>query len=476
MFDEAIIDRTANVALRVEPASKHASNPLHRWTHDVPWPMDTPYTTWHLVEGVQVPPWEKMTGVLDPNVIWDDEEGLYKVWYYTRMYDRKLENKKYDDAYASWLDDIEPKEGVRHINLALCFMTSEDGLNWVRPALDVFRYKGEPTNIVLLGTDGGAGVIKDLRDPDPRRRYKLIARRWSKPPRIGTAVSPDGIHWSEFTLAVHAKGDTHTNTFWAPDIQAYVGISRGFDTREKVRTVVRFESSDFVTWSKPKEVLRGPKSSQIYTLLPSYYAPGYYIAVMSILTADGQVHAELAWSRDTRQWHRIDEGTPFIPNAEVPDGYDHGMIYPSAPLVLQDEVRFYYGATVEKHVTTWRTTSLNLATIGRDRFAGYEVVDSTQPGLVTTKPFLLTGEPVKITADVEDGGSLRVTVLNSRGEPMPGFDQNSCDVVNTSVTDHILTWRGRNLSHLRGTQVAFTIELNRAKVYSLSGRMRLANQ
>ena len=66
--------------------------------------------------------------------------------------------------------------------------------------------------------------------------------------------------------------------------------------------MVRSESADFVHWSDAEEIMRGPKDAQVYTLLPSYYAPGYYIGLMSIIKSDGQVHAELAWSPDTRRW------------------------------------------------------------------------------------------------------------------------------------------------------------------------------
>lgn len=471
MFDSTIISQAENAVLRVTQVTKHPGNPLERWTHHVPWPMPEEYAMTHLTEGVEVPPWEKQSGVLNPNVIWDEDQQLYRMWYYARMYDEKLEGKQYEDAYASWLDDIEPQADIRTINLALCHMVSEDGVNWTRPALDVFTYKGEPTNIVLLGTQGGAGVFKDRQDPDPNRRYKLIARAWNRPARLGTAVSPDGIHWSEFEYASEVKADTHSNVFWAPDIRKYVGISREFDGRTKVRTVVRIESRDFVNWSKPEEVLRGPSDSQVYTLLPSYYAPGYYIGVMSIIKADGRVHAELAWSPDTRHWQRIDEGTPFIANGDAADAYDHGMIYVSAPLILDDEIRIYYAGLPEKHVKAWRTTSLNLATIGRDRFAGYEPEDAAQPGFITTEPFQLTGEAMTVTADVETGGALRVEVLDARGKPVPGFGLEDCDAVTDSVTDHPVTWGGADLAQLYRARVSFRFEIKDAKLFSMRGRM-----
>ena len=476
MFDSRIIEQTDNVVLRVEQAVKHKDNPLQRWTHHVPWPMSGEYKFKHLIEGVKVPVWEEQTALHYPNVIWDADEHLFKMWYYTRMYDKN--HMKHDGTGSKWLNYIEPRDKVHPVaagsNLTVCYMISSDGLKWSRPVLDVFSYKGKPTNIVAIG-NSGAGVFKDPHDSDPSRRYKMFANVGrTNPVRIGTAVSPDGIHWSDPKPAIQAKGDTHNNAFWAPDIKKYVGISRGYDYAAKVRTVVRAESKDFVNWSKPKEILRGPKDAQIYTLLPAYYAPGYYIGLMSIIKADGQVHTELAWSPDTRRWQRIDEGTPFIANSAAADGYDHGMIYASAPVVLDDGIRIYYAGLVEKHVRTWRTTSLNLATIGRDRFAGYACKDPQQVGTVTTKPFRLGDGGLKITADVQKGGEIRVAALDAGGDPIPEFTLADCDAVRESVTDRAVTWGGKDASHLPPSGAAFQFQLKRAKIFSMSGGMKPA--
>ena len=469
MFDSRIIEQTDNAVLRVEPAVKCGRNPLERWTQHVPWKMKSDYKLKHLIAGVEVPVWEKQTAILYPNVIWDKEDQLFKMWYYSRMREDRSSRKN-----APWVSHIQPRDQIVDGYLAECYMVSEDGLSWSRPAMDAFTYKGKPTNIVELG-NAGAGVFKCPHDPDPNRRYKMIARRepaTKKGTSIKVSESPDGIHWNNFRHAFTAKGDTHNNAFWAPDIQKYVAISRQYNYREKLRTVVRSESKDFVNWSDVEEIMRGPNDAQIYTLLPIYYAPGYYIGLMSIIKANGQVHTELAWSPDTRDWRRIDEGTPFIANSEATDGCDHGMIYASAPVVLDKEIRIYYAGVAEKHlVPEWRTTSLNLATVGRDRFAGYECKDPQRVGVVTTKPFQLTGDVLKITADVQEGGEIRVAAIDALGNPIPGFAFADCDAVTESVTDRAIKWGDKDLSHLGHGKMALRFQLNRAKIFSIGGHM-----
>ena len=71
---------------------------------------------------------------------------------------------------------------------------------------------------------------------------------------------------------------------------------------------------------------------------------------------------ELAWSADTRVWHRVCEGTPLIPLADKPLEYDYGCIYTCVnPVMLEDEIRLYYGASDYLHYG-WRVGSLALAT------------------------------------------------------------------------------------------------------------------
>jgi hypothetical protein len=88
-------------------------------------------------------------------------------------------------------------------------------------------------------------------------------------------------------------------------------------------------------------------------------------------------HVELAWSSDTVTWHRIQEGTPFIghtPAKEERYGnmpYDWGTIFASVPILLDDEIRIYYGAC-DWYFFDWRKGYLALATLRSDGWAGYE--------------------------------------------------------------------------------------------------------
>jgi len=97
-----------------------------------------------------------------------------------------------------------------------CYATSEDGIHWERPALDV-----QPgTNVVCLaGYRDSSTVWLDLEEKDPNRRYKLFQFHrdcW----RASLHSSADGIHWSGPTWCGNS-GDRST-IFYNPFRKVWV--------------------------------------------------------------------------------------------------------------------------------------------------------------------------------------------------------------------------------------------------------------
>ena len=176
---------------------------------------------------------------------------------------------------------------------------------------------------------------------------------------------------------------------------------------------------------------------------------------------------ELAWSPDTVHWHRIAEGTPFI--AHTPSEtegygalpYDWGTIFPSAPIFFDDEIRIYYGAG-DGYFFNWRNGYLALATLRPDGWAGYEPINADIPAVITTQPLAFDGTSVGITADVWDGGSVRVEILDKAG--------SQCAVskpIRTSVTNTQVEWDTRqSLANLSGNPIRLRFQFHNAKLYA----------
>ena len=223
-------------------------------------------------------------------------------------------------------------------------------------------WRGSDESKFLRGGPHGAGVFKDVLDPDPNRRYKALL----KSEILSVAFSADGIHWSPAIACPEANsaGDTHNNAFWAPTLGKYVGITRQWDktSGRYVRQVARTSSADFVNWEKTQIVLEGLDANQQIYSMPVFYHGGVYIGLAAIHDQEkDRVWAELTWSPDTVAWHRVLPGTPLIPNDGKEGDYDWGCIYTAAnPVFLKDEIRLYYGGSDGLH-TSWRNGFLGLA-------------------------------------------------------------------------------------------------------------------
>ena len=281
---------------------------------------------------------------------------------------------------------------------------------------------------------------------------------------LSVAFSPDGIQWGEAITcpAADVAGDTHNNAFWAPTLGKYVGITRewGRDDKGSWRQVARIESDDFVEWTKAEVVLEGiDRDHQVYAM-PVFYYGGVYLGLAAIhKQSTDRVWTELTWSADTKTWHRVAPGTPLIPTSENVLDYDYGCVYTCAnPIFLDDEIRLYYGGSDYLHFG-WRNGFLALATLRPDGFAGYKQKTAGAPAIITTTALSYAGQPLQISADVEKGGSLTVSILNDASQEIAAAQK-----ISNSVTDAPLQLNNT----IDAKQIRLKFELQNATLYSFS--------
>jgi uncharacterized protein YbaR (Trm112 family) len=194
--------------------------------------------------------------------------------------------------------------------------------------------------------------------------------------------------------------------------------------------------------------------------MPIFYYKQVYLGLLTIYQqSTDRVWTELTWSPDTRNWYRIDEGTPLIPNSEKQLDYDYGCVYACAsPVFLDDKILLYYGGSDWLH-SGWRNGFLCLATLRPDGFAGYVQENKNQEGVIVTKLFRYKGGAFKLTADVEKGGSINVSLLNSDGEQIAASES-----ITNSINDDYLKLD----KEIKEKNISLKIEIIQAKVYSFS--------
>ena len=435
VLDTRVIARTENARLVLGSPAKDPRNPLFQADR----------------------PWENSTNNLYPNVLWDEEEQIFKLWYKNVLADKPV------------IALMDRPSTVHDVGWYLLYATSKDGLVWQKPALGLHRFDGSAaTNIVARDTPN-VGVFKDPHDADASRRYKMVYDVGLGKLRV--RFSADGIHWGEpqevkgFS-AQH--GDTHNNAFWDERIQKYVWFTKLYLGE---RLVARFESDDFVHWKSSGMVLRSSveegRNSQTYCLPVFPYANIYLGYVMMYHVGKGRmVDCELAWSHDGVRWQRVAPGVPFIPRG-APGTYDSQCIYAQAgPATEQDgRLLIYYGGSDFPH-TGWKRHCLpSLARLRVDGFAGFEAERIDAPAVLTSAPVVIAREALTVSADAA-GGSVTVAVLDEGGRILATSEAVSGDVTDFPVA--------LELKPLVGRTVRLRFTMNRARLYAFGGT-RLAD-
>jgi len=427
LLDRRVVGQVENAQLRPGVVQRHPANPVFAQT--LPWEVDISH--------------------LYANVLFDKQEQLYKCWYFTRITDWR------EDLSAGDLLKTEMEQG----DMATLYATSRDGIHWDKPALDVYRYRGEGTNIVMFGNHG-VGVFKDIREPEPARRYKMLTGRMPHG-KVDACFSADGIRWSKRVHVFNARGDCHNNAFWAEPLERYVAITREYPGSNRV--VMRTESKDFITWKTPVEVLRGPITKQTYSM-PAFPYEGVYLGLVSIfrIASDERVHVELAWSPDTVEWNRIAEGQPLLALSETPGSIEWGCLYAAArPIVTPEGIRIYYSGAPGIH--SWQEGNLCMATLRSDGWAGYATTVTDRAAMLETVAIRYSARPLRVTADAR-GGSVRVTLLGQDGTVLA-----TSRPISGNVTREKVVWeKGVDSSLSQGGAVRLRFHFKRAVIYSFA--------
>ena len=453
--------------LQLGPVQKSARNPLFREDFFA----DPPKR------------WEARLDNVYPSVIYDQREGVFKCWYKSFIVDEASIATPLALRAQTRYSGGEREEG-------LLYATSRDGIHWEKPALGLIEFEGSRANNIVMrrATHGihAGGVLKDLRDPDPARRYKFIHRN-PRAGRMATCFSADGLRWSQPLLWPEhdAVGDTHNNAIWSPEMGCYVVITRGWSERpfQGLRTVLRSQSEDFLHWTQPIEVLRGVDAhDQIYSM-PIFRYAGLYIGLPAVFhKGDDEsanwdtVDTELAWSADSLNWERICPGQALIPRGggSYPGGaYDCGCIYAAAPIVNGERLLIYYGGSNGLH-NNWREGSLNLALLDIDRFAGLAPRDMRQCALVITAPLRLDADTITVNAQIAAGGGIRAALLDGAGSYLLGRALEDCRPLKTGGISCELRWKSPPQALQPGQVLRLVFALDKATLYAIKGASRLS--
>jgi hypothetical protein len=368
----------------------------------------------------------------------------------------------------------------------LCVATSQDGITWEKPALDVVPFGDiAKTNIVypdascpkLEGYFFGTCVFRDTnpRCP-PEQRYKLIngdSSTW-------VFASPDGLHFKPmFDKPSFRPADTNNVCFFDERIGRYVAYMRSF---RGLRVVGRCEFDDLANFGQDRIVfasdaedreqldrtrfdhvapynssaLKYPYAANAYVMFPSMF---YHFPEPPVgkVPNDGIAIIHFGASRDGIHWTRPDR-TPYLALREGENGH-----YMASGMIRRgDQLYLYYGVNHNTHGMPLNPLDhISRAVL---RLDGFVSADAGAEGTLTTIPITFSGTRLELNVA---GAAVRVGLLDEQGQAMAGFGTGDCDPIQGDHIARRVTWHGQDqLTRLAGRTVRLQFEMSQAKLYA----------
>jgi hypothetical protein len=425
LLDGSIIDTSKGAARVLNQPAKFPGNPVV--LPDTPWEADGLCTS--------------------ATVLYDREEYCFKMWYYA----------------------------VTKLGRSAGFAASPDGLKWTKPDAGVIRHAGAGTNLVMahpqLENYGELlGVIKDP-DDEPQRRYKALVL--IQPPTgtrsAKTAVSPDGFVWTVSPVCVGALADIG---HFFKDERTGRFVVYGRNPQSGRRSVVRWESPDFLNWTEGPVVIapdeRDPEGDDVYSLAVFPAGHGYVgLTQMFHGAPHYTLDHQLSFSRDGVRWDRSGDRALFLPQGRVGDWDRYQLSCGGRPVVIGGkELWFYYGCRCYRHppyLGNDKGPGWGAIGVARLRMDGFLHLEASYDGAtVVTHPLILKNPGLRLNVAALHG-VMAVSVLDAGRNPLPGMSSKPMSI---DSVDAPVTWSGGRLEDHLGKPVRLAFTFKNARLFS----------
>ena len=454
--------------------------------------------------------WENIGVNIVTAPMWDPSEEVFKL-----VYGALAEPSDLTTADLLMTTVSTPHRGQKFY----CYATSEDGVHWEKPPLELHDYEGTNYNGTPFGNQNniipnGVSPVRDPNDPDPSRRYK--AQHHADGTRLHKkkfAVSPDCFTWEWLDVPPIPEGGTSSMTYDEENGLFIIMVKRRGPFG---RAVCVSTSKDFENWTEAEMVFHADELDQengkeriarffddsgylrptvnrpreyktdVYQL-PVFPYEGLYIGMPVMFhqsggrppmyeNVDGRRCLELVCSRDLHNWERVANRAPFIEQSPIGDGsaYDTAQLGPSnRPIVRDNELWFYYGGYRNRGVSqkaAWNREYLDgsaicLAKLRLDGFCSLK--GGVEPGTVLSVPLEVQGSELHINVDAWRG-SVRAELFDAGdGRPLPGYSLEECLPVAVDEVDEPLQWKDKkSISDLAGKTIRVRFSLLNAELYA----------
>lgn len=390
------------------------------------------------------------------NVVRDIKTGLFRLWY-----------------QAYWDESLKP----RKYTYATAYAESADGIHWKLPRIGKYPFKGtRDNNIVMLGPSGGVAECQFLVDAPERDRRGfpfLMLYSTYDPGQRGLHLigSQDGIHWdprSDVRIVPGFTPDTQNSIVWDPRQAKYACFTRATNLYQDGpsgprRRIARMEHDKlWDRWPVYSENILIPDSMDsreghdyFYGMPVKYHAGIYWGFLWPYGLVQGDIHTELAFSRDGRSFQRLADRPAMIGRGPA-NAWDHGMVFGSGWVDVGDEWWIYYSGTNEGHNSPACKPGIGLARLRKEGFVSLR--SPAGGGVIVTRLLRWPGGKLFLNADASHG-ELSVRVTGYDRKPVAGFTgQASLGITRDSVR-HEVQWPEGDIRSLSGQPVRLEFTL-----------------
>ena len=379
-----------------------------------------------------------------------------------------------------------------------CYAESTDAITWTKPDVGLYEFAGSKANNIVLADaapvthnfcpmiDGKSGVLAD-------ERFKALGGTGKS---LFAYVSADGLKWKklrdepvltndQIKFEHSYQFDSQNLAFWSPHENCYVSYFRVVTTH---RRIARCTSTDFVNWSdavmmEQQHVDDSGTSpvplEHLYTnqTSPYFRAPHIYLAIAARFFPGRKVLTdEQAKAINVNPKYFQDTSDAILMSSRGGGVYDRTFLegfvrpgigpqnwvsrtnYPALNLAQTSpiELSLYVNQDYAQPTSHVRRYSLRL-----DGFAS--AVAGAKEGQLVTKPFVFSGQALKINFSTSAGGGIRFGLEEVGGSTK----QESLEQIGNEI-ERTVTWQNENaVKVLAGKPVRLRITLKDADLYSL---------
>jgi hypothetical protein len=305
----------------------------------------------------------------------------------------------------------------------------------------------------------------------------MFSKLGTPPYFVAGMSSPDGLRWTRYPDPIcPVFADSQYSAFWDERAGQYVLFGR---VSGRGRAIGRSASADLTRFDPLSLVLEAPEAAaqcDVYNPAAMKYPCGENIYFMfpSVYRHDTDtLDIGLAVSRDGIGWTWPEFDTPFIPLAPA-GSFDSGSLYMGQGICrTADGLSMYYSGSPLKHneaelpnlTKPGNARIYSRVAVPLDRFVA--VATGPNGGTFTTPPLLYKGDTLVLNAEVRDGGSISVGLLDERNEPIPGRALDDCLPIKADGIAVTVKWKdGSGVSAGEGVPTRVAFRLKNAGLYT----------